>query len=290
MTLWRETFAKALRVRHPALTTAELTAFAEEALGAHPTIKAPDAKQFAAAVLERLEKKPLSDLHSADLFLALGSVHGDPVALAAFAKLCHQRVPRVLSSMRPTPALLEEVEERLQEKLVVAAKGKAARLAEYQGTGSLASWVGVAAVRIAIELVRLKRYQQAPSIDDGGLDVAITGGDPELDLLKATHSNRFKVAFQTSFLKLPLEDRGLLRMHLKDGLSIDQLGVMFQIHRATAARRITKAKSTLLEGVRGVLSAKFRMSDSEIDSDLRRVEPNLDLSLSRLLISVDPKK
>ncbi len=241
MTLSRETFAKAVRARHPSLSNADLTRFADQAFSTHENIRVPDAKDFAAAVGDRLDENPLDALHAADLFLALGSVRGDASALAAFARLCKQRIPKVLSSMRPSPALLEEVEERLQEKLVVAAKGKAPRLAEYQGTGSLASWVGVAAVRIAIELVRLKRYQQGQSVDEPGFDAAVAASDPELDLLQATHSKRFKVAFQTSFMKLPIEDRSLLRLNLKDGLSIDQLGVMFQIHRATAARRITKA-------------------------------------------------
>lgn len=285
MTVSRETFAKALRTRCPEVTSAAASSFVDEAVAAHPEIRSPDATAFAEAVLERLEGKKLEQLNAADLFLAQGSVRGDPAALRAFARLCRQRVPRVLASMRPTAMLVEEVEERLQEKLVVSTGGKPGRLAGYQGTGSLAAWVGVAAVRIAIELTRLKRNQDQAPFEEGSGDAKMTSGDPEFDLLKSSHSKRFKEAFEAAFVKLTLEDRNLLRMHLKDGLSIDQLGVMFQIHRATAARRISRAKDTLLEGLRGVLAAKFQMSDAEIDSDLRTISPSIDLSLSRLLIA-----
>jgi len=287
MTLSGEAFAKALGERSAEVSPEAAARFGSEAFAAHPAIRRPDPVEFARAVAERLEHHPLSALTPADLFLAQGAVAGDPVALKAFSQLAHHRVPRVLASMRPSPALVEEVDERLQEKLIVCARGKKPKLSEYQGTGTLAAWVGVAAVRIAIELIRLKRYQNAVTLDEGSLDARLAGGDPEFDLLKSAHSRRFKEAFQAAFVKLPIEDRSLLRMHLKDGLSIDQLGVMFQIHRATAARRIGRAKEALLEGVRVVLSAKFRMSDDEIDSDLRKIEPNLDLSLSRLLLASD---
>lgn len=278
-----DAFATALHARAPEVPVAEASRFGGEAFAAHPAIRRPSPEAFAAAVAERLGEHALTALKAADLLLAQGGVHGDPAALKAFARLAHQRVPRALASMRAPPAMLEEVEERLQEKLIVAQPGKKPRLDDYRGNGSLAAWVGVSAVRIAIELARLKRYQSAVTLDEGNLDAGLTGGNPEFDLLESSNSKRFKEALGAALLELSVEDRSLLRMHLKEGLSIDQLGVMFQIHRATAARRITRTKEVLLERVRGVLAAKFQMSAAEIDSDLRQVEPNLELSLSRLL-------
>lgn len=62
------------------------------------------------------------------------------------------------------------------------------------------------------------------------------GGDPELSHLKATFAAEFKFALTLAIDELSVRDRNLLRQSVLDGLTIDQLGKLYRVHRATAAR------------------------------------------------------
>ncbi len=263
----------------PGVAAGDAAAFWERARAAHPAIKKPSAAAFAQFVAERLEG-PLSALHPEDLYLAAGALAADAAGVRALRALLHERVAAVLAAMRAPATMQEEVEEQLFEKLLT---GKA-RLASYGGRGELAAWLGAAATRTAIELKRLKRYSE----DHGGSvrsSAKLVSNDPELQLLQHTQAARFKRALHEAFDALALEDRNLLRLQLADGLTVDELATIFQVHRATAARRAAKARAALLEGVREILRRRYRMSDRSVMSDLRAIGPNLDVSLSRLLRS-----
>ena len=61
-------------------------------------------------------------------------------------------------------------------------------------------------------------------------------GDPELQLLKREHVTHFKASFAEAVAALDSADRLLLKQHLVERLTIDQLGALYHLHRASAAR------------------------------------------------------
>jgi RNA polymerase sigma-70 factor (ECF subfamily) len=82
---------------------------------------------------------------------------------------------------------------------------------------------------------------------------------------------------------LPSTDRGILRLHLLERLNIDEIAALHDVHRATAARWLTRIRHHIGEHTREALRARLRLDASELDSLLRAVDSRLDLSLSRIL-------
>ena len=68
-----------------------------------------------------------------------------------------------------------------------------------------------------------------------------------------------------------------------DGLSIDQLAAFYRVHRATTARWIEAARQAVLDGTRKELIRRLQLSRSELDSVMRLIGSQLDVSLSRVL-------
>ncbi|MFC1610733.1 transcriptional regulator, partial [Myxococcota bacterium] len=82
---------------------------------------------------------------------------------------------------------------------------------------------------------------------------------------------------------LSAKDRNLLRQSLLDGLSIDQLGAIYRVHRATAARWLAGARERVLKETLSALRQRLKIDEAEFKSLINLVRSQLDLSLARLL-------
>jgi RNA polymerase sigma-70 factor, ECF subfamily len=211
-----------------------------------------------------------------DLVLARACVAGDDAAIRYFARDMFERVDRVLSRLRLSAADADDVKQELRTKLLV---GERAKLAQYQGTGPLAHWVASVAGREALGAMR-KQKQVGPLEDDDLLDVA---DDPELVALKGRHSRDFKRAFQAAVDALPARDRGVLRAMIVDDRTINEIAVVYGIHRVTASRWVSEIRHALLKGTRARLREQLALDDRSLDSAIRLLDSNLELSLYRLL-------
>ena len=85
-------------------------------------------------------------------------------------------------------------------------------------------------------------------------------------------------------------DRLLLRIHFIDGLTIDEIGAMHDIHRATAARRIQKARERLAKLTKEKLRVRLGIDRWEADSVIRLVRSRLDFSVRNYLASGTAKR
>jgi RNA polymerase sigma-70 factor (ECF subfamily) len=79
-------------------------------------------------------------------------------------------------------------------------------------------------------------------------------------------------------------DRSMLRFHLIDGLSIDQIGKLESVHRATAARWIAAARKKIHDAVRADLRRQMKLTRAELESLIRVVRSRLDFSVKRHLV------
>lgn len=73
------------------------------------------------------------------------------------------------------------------------------------------------------------------------------------------------------------------RSSVVDGWSIDRIGALYDIHRATAARRVAAARDELGAAIRAALAARLEISVDEVDSIVRLVQSRIDVSLEHLL-------
>lgn len=233
------------------------------------------------------------------LYLCCACALGVPEAMAALEARYLAQVPQLIGRLRPSDDLIEEVKQRLRIKLLpltprggaAAAPAEGARgglqggkIGEYSGEGTLGSWLRVVALREALSLLRRRGELPLPEREQRG-DDALLGqdGDPELRLMKERYREDFQQAFQDALRALSAEQRNLLRLHFVDGMNIDQFGAMFQVHRATAARWLQAAREAIFDETRRLLGERLRLRPQELDSVIRLVRSQLDVSIARIL-------
>jgi RNA polymerase sigma-70 factor (ECF subfamily) len=216
-----------------------------------------------------------------DLYLACACAHGDPVAIALFDAEVLAHVGEFVRRIDPTPEFRDEVKQALRARLLVGEDGQPPRISQYAGRGPLGAWVRVAAVRAALRLTRGRGDQPLPLADERQL--AATGLDPEAALLHARHQADYQAALRDALAALTARDRSLLRMHFVDGLTIDRIGAIYRIHRATAARWLQAAREQLVDETYRRLGERLQLSPAELESLTALVHSQLHLSLSPLL-------
>ena len=104
-----------------------------------------------------------------------------------------------------------------------------------------------------------------------------------MQYLRVLYRSEFKAAFVAAIAELTPRARTLLRYHLIDRLSIDKIAAIYDVHRATAARQLAKAKETVIRATQRCLQQRLKLDSDELTSVLRLVEGNVDVSVGRLL-------
>jgi RNA polymerase sigma-70 factor, ECF subfamily len=249
------------------------------AANAWPDLPSPDAAFVEALHDQVADAAELPLLHVGDLFLAHHVLRGEIRAVAAVrAMLDVLRAP--LRRTGASDELIAEVLADLPADLVVRRATGEPMLAGYAGRGPLAGWLRVIAVRTLVE----RRRRTGASVDDDLVaELATPELDPELAVLRRHYAGELKTAFLAALAALDPVDLLLLRQRYLDGLGIDRLAALHGIHRATAARRLAAARSDLSERVRRRLLDKLRVGGATLDSIIRLVGSELELSLDRYL-------
>lgn len=242
-----------------------------------------DPEVFAAFLGGRVAADSLETARASDLWAACACGSGDSGAIAAAEARYFPDVDAALGKMGLSADRMSEVKQGLRKVLFVGdpAAGVAPRIGEYKGTGDLRAWLRVTAMRAALKLLR-KENRETPT-DDALLEARAQTDDPELGYMKAAYRAAFKTAFQEALDSLDAKEKTFLKQQIVDGLSIDELGSLYQVHRATAARWVQSAREKLLTRTRRTFMLNARISSDECESIMRLVRSQLDVSLHRRL-------
>lgn len=218
-----------------------------------------------------------------DLELVAACVAGDAVAIAALDSALPALVRPVLARVGVASADTDELLQRVRVALLVPTADGAIGLSGYAGRSELKAYIRAVAVKLALKK-REREDRHSDPVDD-----LLAGGDdsPELQVIKARCRGEIRAAFAAALEALGDRERTLLRQHYVDGLSIDVLGRLHRVHRATAARWLTSARADLLRAMRRHFQSTLGMDRRELDSAIGLVRSGLDLSLSRLLAPRD---
>ncbi len=220
--------------------------------------------------------------HAAELYLGLACAAGSRSALAALDRQYIARVDDVLASRRLPAYAVDEIRQTVRERLLA---GSPPYIASAAGRGSLAGLVAVIATRAALDWLRAHARSAARHDDEPASADLVASTNPERDHLRARYGGDVKSAFEEAVRDLDPRDRTMLRFHLVDGMTIDEVARLYQIHRATAARQIEKARDRVASGVRKLLARKTGVHGNELRELADLVSSQLDLSLSRVLAS-----
>jgi RNA polymerase sigma-70 factor (ECF subfamily) len=206
-----------------------------------------------------------SQAHAADVFLVTACLELNPAALAYLEKVIRSLSPRFHGYGLGDA----QVQALAQDTLSSLVMGKAL-LKRYSGRGSLEGWLLVVMSRRALELqAQSKKSVELDEVLLGNLESGSAA--PELELLKERFRGSFSQAFRVAIGKLGARRRNLLRQHYLDQLSLDEMSVLYRVHRSTVARWLADARAALLDETRTEVCQKLGVHRHEVESLMRVV-------------------
>jgi RNA polymerase sigma-70 factor (ECF subfamily) len=282
--MWRDELTKQL----PDNVSIERAAAAVERIAAAGRTSWPGVELSEQAIAERLAARlrddpeaPLEDVRDADLYLAFALAAGDAAALRAFEATLVPQIDLALRRLRLGAGTADEVKQALRVELLT---GPDAKIGDYAGRGELAAWLRISATRKALKLTR--RADREETLDEILLDHwPDAAPNPEREHLHNTYAEQLKRAIREAFAGLEVRQRNLLRQHLLDELTIDDLAGLYRVHRSTCARWLADARADLSRQTRKRLVAALGTPNDQLESLLRFVDSDIELSISRILKS-----
>lgn len=215
----------------------------------------------------RSVEEALDGLRVADLYLACACAGGDAKALAAFDA----------AFLAGDSRTSDDLKQALRQKLFVADRGGAPRIALYAGRGDLSRWVRAALARMAIDEARAAREipTEDALLDAIGID---PGMSPEVAQLKKDARAAFQAAFREAVETLSDRERNLLVQYYIDGLGLVELGVLYSLAPSNISRTLAKSRVQLLSGIRRSLLRRKKLGGDELESLVNLVRSQLSLT------------
>jgi RNA polymerase sigma-70 factor, ECF subfamily len=231
-----------------------------------------------------IDRPPVGE-RAAELYLASACSRGDSAAIAILERDYLQPARAAIARVRGTQDFLEETLQDLRAKLFV---GPARRIDRFAGSGPLSLWLRAVALRLAISSGRKVGLRLS---EDTDLDDIVVELDLDHEILGQAHRESLQRAVSSAVTRLSAHDRNILRMHMLQGLSIDQIAIPYAVHRATVARWIVRIRNTLITTARAaVLAETPGLTISQFESVVRAVRRSqIHLSFSRLLGPASPR-
>jgi RNA polymerase sigma-70 factor (ECF subfamily) len=225
----------------------------------------------------------LKTLHVSDLYLACAAGLGVPQARERFVRQFLLPIDGAVRAVGPSTGFLEDVRQELHERLLLSSSGPP-KILQYGGRAALASWVGVAARRAALQILRGNEARQrlVHDIADEELGVQL---DPELQYVKARYKEAFKVAVSAAIARLSPRERTILRLHCVGGLTLARIAIMLGVDESTVSRWEKRARESILDETNVQLSKNLGVAANDLPSLVRLATSQLQVSVARLLAS-----
>jgi RNA polymerase sigma-70 factor (ECF subfamily) len=258
------------------MTDAEFATLLARAQTIHPTLVAPDAFRERAA---QLWPGPFL---AEDVYLATAMLAGDAQAVGVLRAMLRSAI-RQHARGRMGDSDCEELEAELSEQMLV---GPSAGLRNFRATGPLAAWVGVAAARKVVAF--LKRSARGTEFSDAMLWSDLGQAGAELSQFRDGLNLQLSACFAAAIRGLERKQRLLLRQHHLDGVGLQGLAAIYDVHRATIVRWLAGARASLLENLRNEIAQKLQVQRLDVDSLVRAVDRRFEVSASLFLSQSGP--
>ena len=126
---------------------------------------------------------------------------------------------------------------------------------------------------------RERGRREQPLVEYQAVLLASPDEDPEMAYLRRTYKRELNAAFKEAITSLSSKQRNLLRYHFLDGLSIDRVGLLYGVHRATAARWINQARDALCVRTRELICQRVPVSQEGFNRMLALLESQIAIHL-----------
>ncbi len=235
------------------------------------------------AVLEKVDApdKILRSLVSSDIYIVCACLEDLPGAHAAFESQYLSPLRGQLFKMGLDEQQIEDLVQTTRIKLFVAQHGAPAKIHDYVGRGRLGGLLQVMVTRAAIDLVRKSARENA---DEDLLQALPTDdSNPEMAALRAQCTREFRSGFESALKSLGAKERTLLRLRYIDKLGVDEVSVLYKVHRTSCSRWYSTIREDLLQSTRANLQERLAVSGQRFESLVGMVETQFDYSMERLL-------
>jgi RNA polymerase sigma-70 factor (ECF subfamily) len=224
--------------------------------------------------------------NAADLYLACACSLGLPEAVRIFEATLGAVIAAALRQLHLEPYAIDELRQMTREKLLVAEAGRAPRIAEYTGRGTLRGWTRVVTTRTALNALRNQK-REVP-LEEALLDQRATDTcDPELACLRERFGVALDRALEHAMRSLTADERVLLRQRFVDGLTSEQLARFHRKHRITMIRRLNGILRTLRARTEALLASDVGCGHSTAVSIVNLALSQAHLSIRRYLTPHD---
>lgn len=235
-------------------------------------------RQLPPEVAEALDP---ASLRAGELLLVCALTQGLPAAQAVFEASYLSRVRRALVQRGTAEAAITDIQQNLYKRLLEK-QGAASERRGYNGTGDLVSWLCTCALREAN--LQHKGAQRTTELTDAAQDLLRDlGSTPERGALSGQLKELFQAAFREAIASLTSRERNLLRYHFLSELSIDQIGAIYHVHRATAARWLVRAQDRLAAKTRELFAQRARISADSLPHIMELIQSQLSVNLGSVL-------
>jgi len=224
----------------------------------------------------------LTAIKATDVYVAVACIDRDEAAIVAVRQILAKEVAIAASKTTATRDQVADVTASLARVLFVDEPDRPAALRDYSGRGDLKSYLRVIAMRELVRVVNRGR-REVNLEDDDLLDRIVPASDPELSILRAQYREIVDASMRAALGRIDERGRALLRYTFIDGWTVDRVGQVYKVHRATAARWIAAVRTELGEHIRDELAGRLRVQVDEVDSIIRLVQSRIDVSLERVL-------
>lgn len=221
-----------------------------------------------------------------DLLLAQACAQGCREAISDFTLRFRGLIVRATTRVGFEGGEISDAADHVLMTMLFPEEGRPAGIIGYSARGALSGWVASYTMRCGLRIRRdlgrrhnrRNRYlmQMVGEVEK----------DLELDLGRHELTSAIKEAFERAVDHLDERDRVLLHWSYVAAMNVDEIGALYEVHRATAARWVAAARSRLV----GEMSRILLGADGEREQLLELmgdVRSRLDLSLSRVL-RIDP--
>jgi RNA polymerase sigma-70 factor, ECF subfamily len=225
-------------------------------------------------------EEQLGCLAFSDLFLVHASLDGDVMALGELSRMLDEEATRALSRLKLDHDTKDEAKQLLRAKLLVRDGEQPPRLEAYGGRGPLRAWLRTAALRTALSDARRTRRDEG---EEALRAANLLTTDPEAEYIRERYATEYQQAFEEAFATLSVRARTLLKMHLLEDMSVDDMARAYGEHRSSTWRALKAARDQILEQARQRLVERLALSSREFESLMRLVQSRLELDLTELL-------
>lgn len=217
-------------------------------------------------------------LDGAEVFLICACLRQLPGAYKAFQSRYVAPTRPATHRMGLSAAMVADIEQLACQKLFVATPETGPKILDYVGQGNLAALVRVIVVRTAVSQLR-KQKRELLCEEEELVSVPDELNDPALNLIRSDFKKEFGPAFAASLAALSERDRNLLRLRFVDGLPLDHISRLYQVHRVTASRNLSRIRRALRDETRARLRKTLQLSPDTLDSFMKLVDSRLDMSI-----------